>query len=158
MIASTLWVFASLSRWGIWIRKASSASSFIFLLSAGITLGITFSGNLFTFYLFYELLTFATYPNLVHSGGEDAAKAGGKCLQLGWCWLNFSSHLMLWRLTGGILDFVLYICSTSNASGAAGYAVLPVLYSFGVKAAIMPLHGWRRRLDTPVVLLHAVAW
>ena len=40
-------------------------------------MGIAFSSNLFTFFLFYELLTFLTYPLVTHNGSSNA-KQGGK--------------------------------------------------------------------------------
>ena len=165
VIASVLWVFASLYSLGYMDRDGKQRQYFsFFLLSAGITLGIAFSGNLFTFYLFYELLTFATYPLVVHSGNKEALKAGSKYIRYSLIGASFilAAIVMLWRVTNGVLDFG----SLPVALRAASPRQLMVLFflfliGFGVKAAIMPLHGWLPAAmvaPTPVsALLHAVA-
>ena len=51
-----------------------------FTMSFGITLGVAFSANLITMYLFYELLTLATLPLITHEGTREAKVAGVKYL------------------------------------------------------------------------------
>jgi len=69
VIVSTLWVFTAVYSFGYMEKDQNQRRYFIFfLLSAGVTLGIAFSGNLFTLYLFYELLTLCTYPLMIHEG------------------------------------------------------------------------------------------
>jgi multicomponent Na+:H+ antiporter subunit D len=41
------------------------------------TVGIALSGNLLTFFIFYELLTLSTYPLVVHRGTPQSLAAGG---------------------------------------------------------------------------------
>ena len=68
-----------------------------FSLCVTATAGVALAGNLITFLLFYELLTLATYPLIVHRGTEVARRAGqtylaytifgGALLLLGTVWL-----------------------------------------------------------------------
>ncbi len=165
IIASTLWVFASVYSVGYMDQDNKQRQYFsFFLLSAGITLGIAFSGNLFTFYLFYELLTFVTYPLVVHSGTKEALEAGSKYIKYSLVGAGFIlvAIVMLWMVTGGVLDFG--SLPTALASASPSHLVILFflfLVGFGVKAAIMPLHGWLPAAmvaPTPVsALLHAVA-
>ena len=62
-IASILWVFTVLYAIGYMSFGHNRRRFFIFfLLSLSVTMGIAFAANMFTLYLFYELLTLATYP------------------------------------------------------------------------------------------------
>jgi multicomponent Na+:H+ antiporter subunit D len=42
--------------------------------------GVAFAGDLFTFFIFYELLTISTYPLVTHKGNAEAVAAGRKYL------------------------------------------------------------------------------
>src|SRR5690606_7909120 len=47
-----------------------------FSLCVAATMGIAVAGNLFTFFIFYELLTVSTWPLVVHTGTREALRAG----------------------------------------------------------------------------------
>ena len=144
VIVSSLWVFTAVYSFGYMEHDQNQRRYFIFfLLSASVTLGIAFSGNLFTLYLFYELLTLCTYPLVIHEGSEDALKQGNKYLKynLFGAVLIFTGLVMLSRITGGNLGFgTLPILAGTEPSGVNRFTV-SIHFGFGVKAAVMPLHG-----------------
>ena len=79
LIASGLWVVNSLYSVG-YMRGNNEAHQTrfyaCFALSLAATMGIAFAGNLFTLYIFYELLTLVTYPLVIHHGtGPSRSKA-----------------------------------------------------------------------------------
>lgn len=136
-----------------------------FSLCVSATVGIALAGNLVTFLFFYELLTLSTYPLVVHEGTQPARKAGhtylvytvfgGTLLLLGTIWLyTLTGHLTF--APGGI---VVGIAAENRASLVAIFALL--IAGVGVKAALVPLHGWLPQAmvaPAPVsALLHAVA-
>jgi multicomponent Na+:H+ antiporter subunit D len=126
-------------------------------------LGVAFSGNLITLFLFYELLTLSTYGLVAHHG--DRKSRDSARVYLGTL-LGTSIGLLL----PGIL-WVQAIAGTTAFSelGAVGaelsgwpLAVLLALFVFGIgKAAVMPVHRWLPAAmvaPTPVsAVLHAVA-
>jgi multicomponent Na+:H+ antiporter subunit D len=165
-IASTLWVFTVLYSIGYMSFEHNRRRFFIFfLLSLSVTMGIAFSANLFTLYLFYELLTLVTYPLVIHEGKEKDHKAG-----LRYIIYSFSgAGLVLFALFAtfgfaGSLDFAqggIFTEAARMAPLALSIIFFCYLFGFGVKAAIMPLHSWLPSAmvaPTPVsALLHAVA-
>lgn len=125
--------------------------------------GVAFAGNLFTMFLFYEVLTLCTYPLVTHHGG-DADRRGGRVylgVLMATSLLFFLPAIVAtWYLTGN-MTFVEGGILEGKASPAL-VAVLLLLYCFGVgKAALMPFHRWLPAAmvaPTPVsALLHAVA-
>lgn len=133
-----------------------------FAISIGATMGVALAANMFTLFVFYEILTLATYPLVTHAGTDAARKAGRVYLGL----LMGTSVLFLllamvwtWQLTG-TLEFTPGGVFGEQSDTLLG--VLLVLYVIGTgKAALMPLHRWLPAAmvaPTPVsALLHAVA-
>ncbi len=102
------------------------------------------AGNLVALYLFYELLTLATYPLVIHERSPEAVKAGSKYIIY-----SFSGAgalliaIVMTYARAGHLDF---FTGPPILAGQAGQGLnwLLALFvvGFGVKAAIMPLHRW----------------
>ncbi|MCB1488783.1 MAG: monovalent cation/H+ antiporter subunit D family protein [Bauldia sp.] len=166
IIASGLWIANSVYSIGYMrAEKAHRQTLFYFCFAVAIagTMGIALAGNMFTLFLFYELLTVSTYPLVTHRGTVEARNAGRLYLlmllgastilllpAMGWTWV--AAETLDFR-DGGILGGVV----SNTALG-----VLLALYVFGTaKAAVMPLHFWLPAAmvaPTPVsALLHAVA-
>lgn len=168
------WLFAMLAA-ALWVPAMAYANSYIahhphkvrrfftfYTLSLTATMGLALSANFFTLYLFYELLTFVTWPLVIHNETPAAKRAGKVYLiySLAGAAVVLAAMVVTWWIAG-TLDFVaggLF----GNASLTAVRLVLGLLVAgFGVKAAIMPLHTWlpmAMEAPTPVsALLHAVA-
>jgi len=134
-----------------------------FAIAIGAVMGIAFASNLFTLFIFYEVLTLSTYPLVTHAGTEKAKKGGRIYLGI---LLSTSIVFFLLAIVGtwfvaGTLDFKLGGIFDNNVNKTLA-GVLLVLFIFGIgKAAIMPFHRWLPAAmvaPTPVsALLHAVA-
>ena len=79
ILASALWIATSVYSIG-YVRglneHAQTRYFFNFALCLSATMGIAFSGNLLTLFIFYEILTVSTYPLVVHKETEDAIMGG----------------------------------------------------------------------------------
>jgi multicomponent Na+:H+ antiporter subunit D len=167
IIASGLWIFTSFYSIG-YVRgnhekkQTRYFASFAVCLSS--TMGVAFAGNLLTFIIFYEMLTIATYPLVIHKENKEAIAAGRKYLVY-----TLSAGLILIAAAGitysltGTLDFRPGGIFDETHLSPTMAVVLFVLFMMGVgvKAGIMPLHSWlpaAMAAPTPVsALLHAVA-
>ena len=134
-----------------------------FAIAIGSVMGIAFAGNLFTLFIFYEVLTLSTYPLVTHAGTEKA-KRGGRVylgILLGTSIVFFLLAIVSTWFVAGTLDFTPGGVFDSNVNKTVAGVIL-VLFIFGIgKAAIMPFHRWLPAAmvaPTPVsALLHAVA-
>ena len=166
LIASFLWIVTTVYSIG-YMRGHGEAHQTrfyaFFAIAMGCTMGVAFADNLFTLFVFYELLTLSTHPLVTHAGTREA-RQGGRTY-LGILMATSMGFLLLavvwtWQLTGN-----LRFTSGGILAGAASPLVIGVLfalYVFGIgKAALMPFHRWLPAAmvaPTPVsALLHAVA-
>jgi multicomponent Na+:H+ antiporter subunit D len=127
--------------------------------------GVALAGNLLTFLLFYELLTLSTYPLVVHRGTEAARAAGRVYLAYTLAGGTVLFGGIVWLYTvAGTLEFAprgFLSGLPENQRASLTFIFVLLVAGVGVKAALVPLHGWLPRAmvaPAPVsALLHAVA-
>ncbi len=165
-LSAVLWLLTTVYAIG-YLEGSPNRSRFFgfFSLCVCATTGVALAGNLFTFLIFYEMLTLATYPLVVHRGTEQSIRAGriylvytllgSAALLLGVVWLS-SIVGSLDFTEGGFLGGV---DPAHHTSLVVIFALMIV--GVGVKAALVPMHGWLPAAmvaPAPVsALLHAVA-
>jgi multicomponent Na+:H+ antiporter subunit D len=166
MVASGLWIvttFYSIGYMRGHHEQNQNRFYICFALAIAGAIGVAFAANVFTLFLFYEMITLSTYPLVTHSGSDEAKKAGRMYLGiLMGTSIAFLLLAMVWTFIatgttefrpGGIL---------AGKVTVRELVVLLALYVFGTgKAALMPFHRWLPAAmvaPTPVsALLHAVA-
>ncbi len=136
-----------------------------YLITFGVLMGLCFSGNLVTLYLFYELMTLASMPLVIHNGSKEAVMAALKYMFYSFCgaymalfgiyflykYAGASDPLRsfggMWDyaelmgfVPGGSLDMAAVAESGNTILCLA--AVFLMLVGFGVKAGCFPLHAW----------------
>jgi len=166
LIASGLWIVTTCYSIG-YMRAHNEGHQTRFYACFAIAIfaavGAAMAQNMFSLFIFYEVLTLSTYPLVTHHGTESACKGGRTYLGI----LLFTSVAFLllavvWTwMIAGTLDFKPGGILQGKASDGM-LMVLLALYVFGTgKAAVMPFHRWLPAAmvaPTPVsALLHAVA-
>ena len=167
--ASFLWILTSFYSIGYMrtLNEHAQTRYFAcFAIALSTTMGVAFSANLFTMFLFYEGLTLITYPLVGHKDTPEA-KAGSRkyaIYLLGAAKTFLMAAIILTYNLAGTLEFSrngIFPEAIQLAHPTLLY-VLFILFLFGfAKNAVMPFHGWLPAAmvaPTPVsALLHAVA-
>lgn len=118
-----------------------------FLLVYSVLIGLDFSGNLVTMYLFYELMTLTSFPLVLHNGSKEAIMAALKYLfysmagaYMGLFGIFYLQHMMgdLTFVAGGAIGRAFF----DENKGFMLVAVFIMILGFAVKAGLCPLHAW----------------
>ena len=166
LVSVSLWIPTTIFSMGLLRplkQHAQTRFFFFFAIAISSAVGVAFSANLLTLFIFYEALSLSTYPLVTHNQDDDAIKGGRKYLTylLGTSIaLALPAMIIVYQQTGN-LDF------TNDGVFASGTSttllvVLLVMFLFGfAKAGLMPFHAWlpgAMVAPAPVsALLHAVA-
>ena len=167
--ASLLWILTSFYSIGYMRSLGEHAQTryfSCFALALAATIGVAFSANLFTLFLFYEALSLVTYPLVGHKQTAEARAGARKYLiyLLGAAKLLLMTAIILTYNVAGTLEFraggILPAAQVTERPGLL--LAIFGLFLFGfAKNALMPLHSWLPAAmvaPTPVsALLHAVA-
>ncbi|MBR1971970.1 MAG: proton-conducting membrane transporter [Oscillospiraceae bacterium] len=118
-----------------------------YVMVFGILHALTFSGNMVTFYLFYELMTLLSVPLILHNRSKDAIKGGLKYL----FYSLFGAYMVLFGLFflnrfAASLDFLpggtLDMAAVAGNEGLMLVVAFSMIIGFSVKAGMFPLHAW----------------
>ena len=169
LVGSFLWVitiFYSAGYMRSLDEHAQTRFNACFALTLFGAMGVAFADNLFTLYLFYEVVSICTYPLVAHHQDEESYTGGRKYivyLTTTAKGLVLPAMVLIYVLTG-TLDFT-HNSHLSVLSPEINTTLVTILYVCCLlgfaKNGIMPFHNWlpgAMVAPTPVsALLHAVA-
>lgn len=144
---------------GMWLLSAAFAGEYMkheqnegryfayYLTVLGALVGLGFSGNLVTFYLFYELMTLLSVPMVLHTQTKEAISAGKKYLyysifgaSAGLGGIFIIQHYL------GSVEFMVGGITSVSLTGISLQIILIATFcmivGFGSKAGMFPLHDW----------------
>ena len=148
LVVNVVWVLSGFYSFEYMKHEQEEQRFFgFYLLVHGILHGLVFSGNLVTFYLFYELMTLLSVPLILHNRSKEAIKGGLKYL----FYSLFGAYLVLFGLfflnryaetlaflPGGTLN----MAAVAGKEGLLLVVSFSMILGFGVKAGMFPLHAW----------------
>ncbi|HHY10006.1 MAG TPA: monovalent cation/H+ antiporter subunit D family protein [Firmicutes bacterium] len=142
-IASVIWLLVTIYSFD-YMKPSQHINRYhaFTMITFGATLGTLLAGDLVTLFLFFELMSFASYVLVIHEGDPQAMKAG---------------YLYLIMTIGGGLAFLFGVLTVYQMTGTVAFteagflavnsglslgAFLGFLIGFGMKAGMFPLHVW----------------
>ncbi len=162
-LSAALWLLTTVYAIAYFRGQPDQSRFFGFFgLCVAATTGIAMSGTLISFFVFFELLTLATWPLVVHKQDRASLDAGrlyltfalpaGAALLVAIVWLESAT---------GPVAFTEPTDMDALEPWAQRVIFALFVVGMGVKAALVPLHGWlpaAMAAPAPVsALLHAVA-
>lgn len=162
-LVSVLWPIATYYAKTYMTHEGSFQRFFTFyIFTFGVVLGLASSENMFTLYLFYELLTFITLPLVAHNQDSRAMFAGKVYI----AYMIFGASLsfagmMIFLSNMGSFNFAFGGMTPNILSNDMLAAYVLMFIGFGIKAGLFPFHRWLLTAGvaptTVTALLHAVA-
>lgn len=118
-----------------------------YLIVLGVLIGLDFSANLVTLYVFFEMMTLTSLPLVLHEMTREAVMAGlkylfysiaGAFLALFGIFFLAGTAVTLTFTPGGVA----FKDTLAGNEGMLLVSVCCVLLGFGTKAGMFPMHGW----------------
>lgn len=155
LIAAFMWMTSTIFSKEYFIHYRNRNRYYFFLLvTLGATMGVFLSADLYTMFIFFEIMSFTSYVWVAHDEKEESLRAaetylavavvGGLVMLMG--------LFLLYHETGTLDIEKLYevcqsIMAQKGAEGEHGRRVLYIagicmLFGFGAKAGAFPLHIW----------------
>ena len=146
-IAAFMWFMTTLFSGEYFGRYRNRNRYYLFLLvTLGATEGVFFSADLYTTFLFFEVMSFTSYVWVVHDEKPESMRAGATYLAVAVIGglVMLMGIFLLYDMTGTLFfaeltDMSLFAAQSSPRLWAAG---LCLLFGFGAKAGAFPLHIW----------------
>jgi formate hydrogenlyase subunit 3/multisubunit Na+/H+ antiporter MnhD subunit len=141
------WTAASIYCFGYMEREGSKRRFYVFMqLTLLGCVGVVLAADLFTLFLFFELMTLCSYVLVIHKEDTEAMSAGSLYLFLGvFGGLALLTGIFLLYFATGTVSFTAIPAAVAENTGLVIAIGIAFLLGFGIKAGIFPLHIWLPR-------------
>ena len=144
-LAVFMWAMCSLASKRYFLHhKNTNRYYFFWLVTLGATIGVFLSADLVTAFLFFEIMSFASYVFVAQEETKEALRAAETYLAIAVIGglVALMGMFMLYRSAGSV-NFAEIASALKNNMTAWEYtAGALILVGFGAKAGVFPLHIW----------------
>ena len=145
-IAALMWMMTTIFSREYFSHYRNRNRYYLFLLiTFGGTVGVFLSGDLFTTFIFFEVMSMASYLMVVHDEKPAAMRAGDTYLAVAVLggMVMLMGLFLLYNAVGTLdMDLLLEACENYENKGVLYVASALMLFGFGAKAGMFPLHIW----------------
>ena len=147
IMTTVVWLMAGIYSFGYMAHdEHKKRYAFFYMIVYFVLLGLDFSANLMTMYLFYELMTLASMPLIIHELKKESVSAAMKYLyySIAGAFLALFGIFVLSQVSPS-MEFVTgghMALETIQNKGLVLAALFLMVLGFGAKAGIFPLHAW----------------
>lgn len=118
-----------------------------YLIVVGVLMGLNFSADMITLYVFFEMMTLTSLPLVLHERSKQAVQAGLKYLfySVAGAFLALFGIFFLAGVSESLTFTAGGVLSDAALKGKEGLllaSALCMIVGFGAKAGMFPLHGW----------------
>lgn len=146
-LAAIIWLLATIFSKEYFAKTKDSNRYYMFnLITLGATIGVLISADLYTLFMFFELMSLSSYTWVIDSEEKKAMKAGGTYLTVTLIggFVMLMGMGLIYSQTGtltfaGISKMMSYY---GGANGRMWLAGILLVAGFGAKACMYPLHIW----------------
>lgn len=122
-----------------------SRYNFFFLLTLGATMGVFLSADLLTTFVFFEIMSFTSYVWVVQEQTDEAMSAGKTYIAIAVLggMVALMGLFLLYSISGTLeIDALYEAVSAAGKSTRLYVSAFCLLFGFGAKAGMFPLHIW----------------
>lgn len=143
-ITSVLWLLVMIYSHDYMLFENHRNRFYFFMsITYGAILGTVMAGDIFTMFLFFEIMTFSSYMLVSHCEHKECIEAGNNYIYMGVLGgLSILFGMILLYLNTNTLEFV-PLASKFQQMGAMKYIIIGLfIFGFGIKAGMAPVHVW----------------
>lgn len=146
-LTTVMWILVGIYSFGYMAHeKRKGRYAFFYVLVYVVLIGLDFSANLITMYLFYELMTLSSLPLILHEMKAESISAAMKYLyySIAGAFLALFGIFVLSQYAP-TMEFVSGGSTSTDMMAHSGLilaAVFCMIVGFGAKAGMFPLHAW----------------
>lgn len=146
LIAALMWMMTTLFSKEYFAHYRNRNRYYLFtLLTLGATVGVFLSADLFTTFIFFEIMSFTSYVWVAHDEKKVSMRAAGTYLAVAVIGglVMLMGLFLLFTQTGTLRINELYeVCHSMENKTMLYVAGGCILFGFGAKAGMYPVHIW----------------